>query len=115
MTTDATVPVPGGEERSVTARPAERPDDDLSRQRRKREERLLAAELPDGSGATLGDVVADVVAAAATASDGDGRRGLDVREYLARQGHSWTTIKAVVDYLDRQDDWVGSLPPRRRP
>jgi hypothetical protein len=100
----------------MTDRPSDRPDDDLSRQRRKRDERRLAMELPDDPNVTLGEVVAEVLAAAATMSDGAAEAELDVRTYLARQGHSWATIKAVVDYLDRQDaaQAVSPRPPRRR-
>jgi methyl coenzyme M reductase subunit C-like uncharacterized protein (methanogenesis marker protein 7) len=72
-------------------------DDDLSRQRRKREARLLAGDVPDFPGVTVADVVADVLAA----SD-EGHSALDVRSYLAERGHTSTTIKTVVDYLQRQ-------------
>jgi hypothetical protein len=85
----------------MTAGPTERQDDDLSRQRRKRDDRLLAQALPDDPGVTLGDVVAEVAAVVATASDGTAGPEIDVPEYLARQGHSWTTIEAVVAYLNR--------------
>ena len=85
----------------MTGRPVERPDDDLARQRRKRDERLLATVLPDDPSETLGDVVAEVVAAAASLHDPATGAELDVRSYLAQQGHSWGTIEAVVDYLDR--------------
>jgi hypothetical protein len=71
-------------------------DDDLSRQRRKREARLLDRQLPDIPGVTVADVVADVLAA----SD-EGPAPLDVPGYLAEGGHTWTTITNVVDYLDR--------------
>jgi hypothetical protein len=77
-------------------------DDDLSRQRRKREARLLDRQLPDLAGVTVADVVADVLAA----SDG-GRAPLDVPGYLAQRGHTSATITTVVDYLERQ------CPPRR--
>jgi len=76
-------------------------DDDLSRQRRKREARLLDRQLPDFAGVTVADVVADVLAA----SD-EGRAPLDVPGYLAERGHTSTTITTVVDYLQRQ------CPPR---
>ena len=76
--------------------------DDLSRQRRKREARLLDRQLPDFAGVTVADVVADVLAA----SD-EGRTPLDVPGYLAERGHTSTTITTVVDYLQRQ------FPPLR--
>jgi hypothetical protein len=76
--------------------------DDLSRQRRKREARLLDRQLPDFAGVTVADVVADVLAA----SD-EGRAPLDVPAYLAERGHTSTTITTVVDYLQRQ------FPPLR--
>lgn len=71
-------------------------DDDLSRQRRKREARLLDGELPDFPGLTMADVVADVLAA----SD-DGHAALDVPDYLVERGHTSTTITTVVGYLQR--------------
>lgn len=72
-------------------------DDDLARQRRKREARLLDQRLVDTPDLTLADVVADVLAAS------DAEPGsLDVRGYLAAQGHHRGTIEAVVDFLDRQ-------------
>jgi hypothetical protein len=71
-------------------------DDDLSRQRRKREARLLDGELPDFPGLTVADVVADVLAA----SD-DGHAALDVPNYLVERGHTSMTIKTVVGYLQR--------------
>jgi hypothetical protein len=91
--------------------------DDLSRQRRKREERLLAQALPDEPNVTIGDLVADVLAAAA----GDGDRGaeagagFDVRTYLADRGHDWPTIKTVMDYLERQDAARALPASGRRP
>jgi hypothetical protein len=82
-------------------------DDDLARQRRKRDERLLAQALPDDPSRTVGDVVADVLAAAA---DRDGRldddgstAGFDVERYLDGLGHGSPTITTVMDYLERQD------------
>jgi hypothetical protein len=72
-------------------------DDDLSRQRRKREARLLDREVPDFPGVTVADVVADVLAAG-----NEGHSALDVPSYLAGRGHTSTTIKTVVDYLQRQ-------------
>lgn len=83
-------------------------DDDLSRQRRKRDERLLARPLPEEPTMTVGDLVADVVAA----SDGDDDE-FDVRDYLAERGHDWATIKAVVDYVERRA--APPSPERSRP
>jgi hypothetical protein len=77
-------------------------DDDLSRQRRKREARLLDGELPDFPGLTVADVVADVLAAS-----NDGNAALDVPTYLVERGHTSTTIKTVVGYLRR------NRPPSR--
>jgi hypothetical protein len=82
--------MPGSIEPSMDA-------DDLSRQRRKREARLLDRRLPDFPGVTVADVVADVLAA----SD-EGHALLDVPGYLAERGHTSTTITTVIDYLNRQ-------------
>ncbi|HMG44361.1 MAG TPA: hypothetical protein VK611_23715 [Acidimicrobiales bacterium] len=71
-------------------------DDDLARQRRKREARLLDEHIADFPELTLADVVAEVLAARDTAPG-----TLDVRGYLATEGHGWRTIEAVVGYLDR--------------
>jgi hypothetical protein len=80
--------------------------DDLSRQRRKREARLLDGEVPDFAGLTVADVVADVLAA----SDG-GHAALDVPSYLLERGHTRTTITTVVDYLQRQRPPDGAAGP----
>lgn len=72
-------------------------EDDLSRQRRKREARLLDRAVEGFAGVTVADLVADVLAA----SD-EGRVSLDVPAYLAGQGHGWETIEFVVGYLRRQ-------------
>jgi hypothetical protein len=77
-------------------------DDDLSRQRRKREARLLDGEVPDFPGLTVADVVADVLAA----SNG-GNAAFDVPNYLVERGHTSMTITTVVDYLQRD------RPPQR--
>ena len=98
---------------TVTGRHYEMADDDLSRQRRKREERLLAQRLPDVPDLTVGDLVADVLAAAEVAANAPNGPGLDVGAYLADRGHEWPTIKTVVDYLERQDA-AGSIPTSRR-
>jgi hypothetical protein len=82
-------------------------DDDLSRQRRKREARVLDGQVPDFPGLTVADVVADVLAA----SD-DGRAVFDVPHYLVEQGHTSMTIRSVVDYLRRsRPSFRGSGPP----
>jgi hypothetical protein len=81
-------------------------DDDLSRQRRKREARLLDGEVPDFPGLTVADVVADVLAAST-----DGHAALDVPNYLVERGHTSMTIKTVVGYLQRnQPPLRGSGP-----
>jgi hypothetical protein len=77
-------------------------DDDLSRQRRKREARLLDRAVPDFPGVTLADVVADVLAA----SD-DGHGVIDVTTYLVERGHAAATVQTVVDYLERQSPAAG--------
>jgi hypothetical protein len=71
-------------------------DDDLSRQRRKREARLLDGEVPDFPGLTVADVVADVLAAS-----NEGHAAFDVPNYLVERGHTSMTIKTVVEYLQR--------------
>jgi len=76
--------------------------DDLSRQRRKRQARLLERPVPDFPALTMADVVADVLAA----SD-EGNAPLDVPGYLAASGYSSTTIETVVAYLQ------GQRPPLR--
>ena len=71
-------------------------DDDLSRQRRKREARLLDRQVPDHPGITVGELVADVLAASH-----DGPAALDVPRYLLERGHAPTTVTTVVGYLER--------------
>jgi hypothetical protein len=85
-------------------------DDDLSRQRRKREARLLDGEVPDFPGLTVANVVADVLAA----SD-EGHAALDVPSYLVACGHTSTTIKTVVDYLLRQRPAARAVVPSGQP
>jgi len=82
-----------------------RPDDELSRQRRKRESRLLDQHIVDFPSLTVADVVADVLAA----SD-DGRSDLDIPAYLSDQGHNWQTVETVVAYLQRQVSAERPLP-----
>jgi hypothetical protein len=72
-------------------------EDDLSRQRRLREKRLLDRPVAGFAGLTVADVVADALAA----SD-EGRLAVDVPAYLAEQGHTWPTIEAVISYFRRQ-------------
>jgi hypothetical protein len=72
-------------------------DDDLSRQRRKRETRMLDGQVPDHPGITVGDLVADVLAASEA-----GHVPLDVPAYLLERGHTPTTVTTVVGYLERQ-------------
>ena len=71
-------------------------DDDLSRQRRKREARLLDSEVLDFPGLTVADVVADVLAAS-----NEGHAAFDVPNYLVERGHTSMTITTVVGYLQR--------------
>lgn len=71
--------------------------DDLARQRRKREARLLDQPLPDFPALTVADVVADALAA-----NTDGHPAVDIVSYLSGQGHSWQTIETVLAYLQRQ-------------
>jgi hypothetical protein len=71
-------------------------DDDLSRQRRKREARLLDGEVPDFPGLTVADVVADVLAAS-----NEGHATFNVPNYLVERGHTSMTITTVVEYLQR--------------
>jgi hypothetical protein len=71
-------------------------DDDLSRQRRRREARLLDGKVPEFPGLTVADVVADVLAAS-----NEGNAAFDVPNYLVELGHTSTTIKTVVEYLQR--------------
>jgi hypothetical protein len=73
-------------------------EDDLSRQRRLREARLLDRPVAGFAGLTVADVVADALAA----SD-EGRAAINVPAYLAGQGHTWRTIETVVSYLQRQE------------
>jgi hypothetical protein len=84
-----------------------RGDDDLSRQRRKREARLLDGEVSDFPGLTLADIVADVLAAS-----NDGRAAFDVPDYLVERGHTWMTIKTVVEYLQRNPAQTRGSGPR---
>jgi hypothetical protein len=83
-------------------------EDDLARQRRKREARLLDQRLMDFPDLTLADVVADVLAA-----EGSHPGALDVPGYLATAGYSGQTIEAVVGYLHRQ--YAPDLRPVRLP
>jgi hypothetical protein len=100
----------------VTSRRYDIADDDLARQRRKRDARLLAQELPGTQDTTVGELVADVVAAIATSSDREDGPELDIRQYMAERGHTWRTITTVEDYLDRQDAWrLAPSPHRPRP
>jgi hypothetical protein len=84
-------------------------DDDLSRQRRKRQARLLDRPVHDFPALTVADVVADVLAA----SD-EGHAPLDVPGYLTERGYSWTTIETVVAYLQGQPP-VRPAGPSERP
>ena len=91
----------------MTAGRYEMADDDLSRQRRKRDERLLAQAVPGAPDLTVGDLVADVLAATADGRARRADRAFDMPGYLAERGHDWPTIKTVVDYVERHDDAPG--------
>ena len=81
-------------------------DDDLSRQRRKREARLLDGEVPDFPGVTVADVVADVLAAS-----NEGHAAFDVPNYLVERGHTSMTITTVVGYLQRDQPSLRPATP----
>jgi hypothetical protein len=80
--------------------------DELARQRRKREARLLDRQLVEFPTLTVADVVAEVLATVEEHGD------IDVRSYLAVQGYRWATIEQVVEYVGRQD--VPVVPQLRR-
>jgi hypothetical protein len=84
-------------------------DDDLSRQRRKRQARLLDRPVPDFPALTVADVVADVVAMS------DEGAALDVPSYLAERGHTGATIDSVVAYLQFQHSPVRTTGPYEGP
>jgi hypothetical protein len=77
-------------------------DDEVARQRVKRQVAALNRLVPGFPSMTLGQVVASVMAAA---DEVEG--GLDIEEFLAGEGHSSRTIEFVLAYL-RQD--VPMLP-----
>jgi hypothetical protein len=81
-------------------------DDDLARQRRKRDARLLDEHLVDHPALTIADVVAEVLAASDAAL-----QPLDVRTYLASEGHHWRTIEAVVAFMQRNYVRDGAAVP----
>lgn len=80
--------------------------DDLSRQRRKREARLLGGEVAGFPGLTVADVVADVLAAS-----NEGDAAFDVPDYLMERGHTSMTIKTVVGYLQRDQPPLRAATP----
>jgi hypothetical protein len=84
-------------------------DDDLARQRRKRDARLLDEHLVDTPALTIADVVAEVLAASDAAPD-----PLDVRRYLLAEGHHWRTIEAVVAFMQRHYVPDGPAPTQLR-
>jgi hypothetical protein len=84
-------------------------DDDLARQRRKRDARLLDEHLVDYPALTIADVVAEVLAAGDTAPG-----PFDVRRYLVAEGHHWRTIEAVVAFMQRYDVPDGPTPTQLR-
>jgi hypothetical protein len=81
-------------------------DDDLSRQRRKREARLLDGRVPDFPSLTVADLVADVLAAS-----NEDHASFDVPNYLVEQGHTTRTIQTVVDYLQRNQPPLRAAGP----
>lgn len=84
-------------------------DDDLARQRRKRDARLLDEHLVDYPALTIADVVAEVLAASDATS-----QPLDVRAYLLAEGHHWRTIEAVVAFMQRYYEPDGPVPTQLR-
>ena len=99
----------------MPARRYEMADDDLSRQRRKRDERLLAQPIPGTPDVTVGDLVADVLAATADGRARVAGPAFDMPAYLAERGHDWPTIKTVVDYVERHEDAPGHPAGIRSP
>jgi hypothetical protein len=83
----------------------DRADDDLARQRRKRETRALGRRVAEFPDMTVADVVADVLAA----SEGD--TSLDVAGYLAVAGYGHDTIEAVLAYVHRHYRPTGPTGP----
>ena len=77
------------------AAPGTSGEDDLARQRRKREVRLLAQPVAGFPAMTVGDVVTTVMAATE-----ESRGALDVPRFLADRGYSWHTIETVLAYVD---------------
>lgn len=84
--------------------------DDLARQRRQRDARLLDQRVAGFPGLTLADVVAEALAARDAYGD-----LLDVPSYLAIEGHDWPTIEAVVGYLHRYNAPSARQPSPLRP
>jgi hypothetical protein len=72
-------------------------EDDLSRQRQKRETRLLAQPVRGFEAMTVGDVVKTVVAA--TEESGG---ALDAQRFLEDRGHCTQTIETVLAFVGRQ-------------
>jgi hypothetical protein len=90
-------------------------DDEVSRQREKRNTAFLARLVPGFPGLTFGQTVARVVLAGEQAAD-----VLDVERFLADQGHDWRTIESVLAYLGLDAAMYGTgtvveFPVRRRP
>ena len=75
-------------------RPYSGSDDEVSRQREKRNTAFLARVIPGFPGLTFGQTVTHVVLAAEQAAD-----VLDVERFLTDQGHDWRTIESVLAYL----------------
>ncbi|MGH9179109.1 MAG: hypothetical protein ACRD0N_11230 [Acidimicrobiales bacterium] len=85
-------------EESGMAAPLTPGDDDLRRQRRRREARLLAQPVSGFAATSVGDVVMTVMAA--TEESGG---AVDPQRFLAGRGHCWQTIETVLAYLDRHE------------
>lgn len=83
-------------------------EDDLTRQRRKREARLLDQRVTERPELTIADLVADVLAAC----EGDG--SLDVAGHLAVLGYGPETTAAVVGYVHRHYLPAGPVPTQLR-
>ena len=80
-------------------------NDDLARQRRKREARLLDGRVPEFPDLTVADVVADVLAASS-----GGHAAFDVPNYLLDLGHTSATVKTVVEYIERDRPHLRAQP-----
>lgn len=91
------------------ARPAATDEDELARQRRRHWNDSLQRPVPRFGANTLGDVLAELLEAAAEADD-----SFCVTSFLAERGHSAETICALRSYLglDRDAAVSGDDPAR---